>query len=392
MRMSVEDLIIKSRELGGSDIHISKGVPPKLRIDGKLQNLSEEPLSYEDCEAYGREMAGDRYDQIREIGELDLAATIAGSRIRFNLFRQQGACSASLRILSDRIPDISKLGLPDLVQQFPTWQKGIILVTGETGSGKSTTLAAILNEINHTRREHIITLEDPIEYVYKPDLCLINQREVGKDTKSYADGLRAILREDPDIILIGEMRDAETIEIALTAAETGHLVFGTLHTNSAVDSVDRIVGSFAAERQGQIRMQLSTTLRAVLSQQLLVKKGGKGRCAACEAMLVTTAIRNLIREGKTPQMQSSLLSSAKLGSITMDNCLLKMVREGLIDTDTAIDAAADAEYVRANVGGMGGFSTRPNTAMNNTARPGTPGSGMGGMNSTPPSRGGFFKK
>ena len=292
MNMSLEDLVVKAREFGGSDIHLACGVPPKFRRDGKLENLDEMPLTHNDCEAYAKEMAGKMYVQMEDIGELDLAQTIAGSRVRMNLFRQQGSVSASLRILSDHIPEISQLGLPPLVSQFPTWQKGIILVTGETGSGKSTTLAAILNQINHTRKEHIITLEDPVEYIYKPDMCLINQREVGKDTRTYADGLRAILREDPDIILIGEMRDGETIETALTAAETGHLVFATLHTNSAVDSVDRIVGTFSAERQPQIRMQLSTTLKAVLAQQLLVRKGGRGRCAACEAMYVTPAIHD----------------------------------------------------------------------------------------------------
>lgn len=369
MHMTIEDMVVKARELGGSDIHLASGVPPKFRRDGLLENLDETPLNYGDCEEYAKELAKSRYNDIEEIGELDLAKTIAGSRVRINLFRQQGAVSASLRILSDHIPEIGDLGLPPLVQQFPKWQKGIILITGETGSGKSTTLAAILNQINHTRREHIITLEDPIEYIYTPDLCLINQREIGKDTRCYADGLRAILREDPDIILIGEMRDSETIEIALTAAETGHLVFATLHTNSAVESVDRIVGTFPAERHTQIRMQLSTTLKAVLSQQLLRKKGGRGRCAACEAMFVTPAIRNLIREGKTPQMQSSLLSSAKQGSITMDNCLLQMVRDGLIDAETAVDAAADEDYVRQNTGmaGLGGMSARPQGGMNNSA-------------------------
>ena len=356
MALSIEEIIAKAKENRGSDIHLALGVPPKYRVDGKLQNLVEEALTYEDCEAYAKRLARGRYDEIAEIGELDLAETIGGSRVRINLFRQQGAVSASLRILSDKIPKIEDLGLPGLVAQFPTWQEGIILVTGETGSGKSTTLAAILDQINHTRREHIITLEDPIEYIYKPDLCLINQRDVGKDTRCYADGLRAILREDPDIILIGEMRDGETIETALTAAETGHLVFATLHTNSAADSVDRIVGTFPAERQPQIRMQLSTCLKAVLSQQLLVRKGGKGRCAACEAMLVTPAIKNLIREGKTPQMQSSILAASNLGSITMDNCLIRMVKDGKISPETAVEAAADAEFVSNNVSGMGGFS------------------------------------
>ena len=384
MNMSLEDLVVKAREFGGSDIHLACGVPPKFRRDGKLENLDEMPLTHDDCEAYAKEMAGKMYVQMEDIGELDLAQTIAGSRVRMNLFRQQGSVSASLRILSDHIPEISQLGLPPLVSQFPTWQKGIILVTGETGSGKSTTLAAILNQINHTRKEHIITLEDPVEYIYKPDLCLINQREVGKDTRTYADGLRAILREDPDIILIGEMRDGETIETALTAAETGHLVFATLHTNSAVDSVDRIVGTFSAERQPQIRMQLSTTLKAVLAQQLLVRKGGRGRCAACEAMYVTAAIRNLIREGKTPQMQSALLSSASQGSITMDNCLMNMIRSGLIDVETAIDAAADPDYIRQNAGAGGGFAPRPQSAPAGNAGAAAP--------QGRPQGGGFFKR
>ena len=384
MNMSLEDLVVKAREFGGSDIHLACGVPPKFRRDGKLENLDEMPLTHNDCEAYAKEMAGKMYVQMEDIGELDLAQTIAGSRVRMNLFRQQGSVSASLRILSDHIPEISQLGLPPLVSQFPTWQKGIILVTGETGSGKSTTLAAILNQINHTRKEHIITLEDPVEYIYKPDMCLINQREVGKDTRTYADGLRAILREDPDIILIGEMRDGETIETALTAAETGHLVFATLHTNSAVDSVDRIVGTFSAERQPQIRMQLSTTLKAVLAQQLLVRKGGRGRCAACEAMYVTPAIRNLIREGKTPQMQSALLSSASQGSITMDNCLMNMIRSGLIDVETAIDAAADPDYIRQNAGGGGGFAPRPQSAPAGNAGAAAP--------QGRPQGGGFFKR
>ena len=384
MNMSLEDLVVKAREFGGSDIHLACGVPPKFRRDGKLENLDEMPLTHDDCEAYAKEMAGKMYVQMEDIGELDLAQTIAGSRVRMNLFRQQGSVSASLRILSDHIPEISQLGLPPLVSQFPTWQMGIILVTGETGSGKSTTLAAILNQINHTRKEHIITLEDPVEYIYKPDMCLINQREVGKDTRTYADGLRAILREDPDIILIGEMRDGETIETALTAAETGHLVFATLHTNSAVDSVDRIVGTFSAERQPQIRMQLSTTLKAVLAQQLLVRKGGRGRCAACEAMYVTPAIRNLIREGKTPQMQSALLSSANQGSITMDNCLMNMIRSGLIDVDTAIEAAADPDYIRQNTGGGGGFAPRPQSAPAGNAGAAAP--------QGRPQGGGFFKR
>lgn len=353
----IEDLVTRGDELGASDVHFSYGVPIKFRIDGKLQNATDTYMDDDLCESFARALAGRRYDEMEEIGELDLSATLAGHRVRINLFRQQGHVSGALRILADEIPALDRLGLPPITKEFSSWRKGIILVTGETGSGKSTTIASILDEINHSRYEHIVTLEDPVEYVYKPDKCLISQREIGKDTRSYADGLRAILREDPDIILIGEMRDSETIETALTAAETGHLVFSTLHTNSAVDSVDRIVGTFPAGKQNQIRLQLSSTLKAVLSQQLLLRRGGKGRVCACEAMVVTPAIKNIIREGQSSQMQSALMSSKSEGSITMDNCLIELVRDGKISAETAENAAVDSNYVRQNAGAAFSFST-----------------------------------
>ncbi len=344
--VSVVDIVAKGAELGTSDIHIVYGIPAKGRLDGHLEPLTDGPLTDEDCENIGRELAGDHYEDILKGGQIDSSMTIAGRRVRINLFRQQGHLSAALRILSNRIPKLSTLGLPPAVMEFPNYNKGIVLVTGETGSGKSTTLAAILDEINHTRQEHIITLEDPIEYIYEMDKSIINQREIGVDTESYEQGLRAILREDPDVILVGEMRDSTSIETAMTAAETGHLVFATLHTNSAPDSIDRIVNTFPAEKQHQVRAQLSSTLRATLSQQLLVRKGGKGRIVACECMINTPAIANLIREGKTPQMHSSMLSSANIGAITMDNCLIKMVGDGSIDRQTAIDACNDKDYVK----------------------------------------------
>ncbi len=348
MPMELNTLVAQAKLSNASDIHLVRGLPPRIRIDGKLEDFGQ-PLTAADCEFYARQMAGKDYDAVSAKGELDLAITFPGHiRCRINLFRQQGAISAAIRILSEQIPELDSLGLPPAVQSLPNLKRGIVLVTGETGSGKSTTLAAMLNRINQTASKHIITLEDPIEYIYRPNRCLINQREVGTDTDSYESGLRAILREDPDVILIGEMRDLITIDTALTAAETGHLVFATLHTNSAPDSIDRIVDVFPELRQKQIRMQLSTTLMAVLSQQLLPKKSG-GRVAACELMMVTPAIRNLIREGKTPQIASSMATSAAEGSVTMDNSIIALYRKGLISAETARSAAHDAEYVKKSV-------------------------------------------
>ena len=343
--MLVETLIEQAAACKASDLHIAYGVPPKVRRDGELQDLEGfAPLTDQDCETVAQELLG---ESMPALGERDLSLELAGRRVRVNLFRQSGHVSAALRILADSIPELDTLGLPPAVQDFPALQRGIVLVTGETGSGKSTTLAAILRRINETRRDHIITLEDPIEYIHTPVQCLINQREIGRDTESYAEGLRAILREDPDVILIGEMRDLVTIETALTAAETGHLVFATLHTNSAADSIDRMVDVFPAERQRQIRMQLSMTLQAVLSQQLLPRRGG-GRVAACELMVVSPAIRNLIREGKTPQIANAVATSADVGGITMDNALVRLFKDKQITADTARAAAHDPDYVKKN--------------------------------------------
>jgi twitching motility protein PilT len=253
-----------------------------------------------------------------------------------------------LRLLRDEIPDLVDLGLPPAVSDLVNLHKGIVLVTGEASSGKSTTLAALLDKINHTYKYHIVTLEDPVEYIYKPDLSAINQREVGRDTRSFSEGLRASLREDPNVVLIGEMRDKETIETAITAAETGHLVFGTLHTGSAPDAIDRMVQVFPVEAQTQIRLQISMTLVAVLTQQLIPKKTG-GRVLACEFMLVTDAIRNLIRSGNTPQIANSLATSAAIGGQTMDQCLVKLYRAGQISKETALHYAHSGDYVKKNI-------------------------------------------
>lgn len=346
--MDIVRLIEKAHEVGASDVHLVQGLPPKFRVNGSLVTAFDQTLTHDDCERIGLALAGEKCRTIEHAGELDMAKTINGIRVRINLFRSQGHISAALRLLSDEIPALDSLGLPAPVLAFPRLQRGIILVTGETGSGKSTTLAALIDKINHTRAENIITMEDPIEYLYTPDRSIISQREIGNDTACFSDALRAILREDPDIVLVGEMRDLETIQTALTVAETGHLVFATLHTKSAAESIDRMVDVFPEGLQRQIRMQLSTCLEAVLSQQLVLKADGSGRILACELMLVTPAIRNLIREAKTPQIASALGTSAAIGNITMDNALLKLYRDRLITTETAREAAHDYDYIEKN--------------------------------------------
>lgn len=348
MMMTVDELVAKAKRDGASDVHVIEGLPPKYRLDGQIQDMDTYVVTHEDAVAVAKFLAGEEgYQQFDKVGEFDGAGTYAGNRCRIHLFKQQGNPSLALRLLREEIPKLENLGVPPAVLDLTDLHKGIVLVTGETGSGKSTTLAALLDSINHNYRSHIVTLEDPVEYLYKPDLCAINQREVGKDTASFAEGLRASLREDPNVILIGEMRDRDTIETAITAAETGHLVFGTLHTGSASDSIDRMVQVFPADAQTQIRLQLSMTLMAVLTQQLIPKKGG-GRALACELMIVTDAIRNLIRAGNTPQIANAVATSAALGGQTMDQALLKLVRSGQVAKDMAVHYAHNADYVKKN--------------------------------------------
>ena len=343
---SLDEIITKAQELRASDIHIVCGIPIRVRIDGKLVNFDDNIMTHDDCVYYAKELSPN-YDEIADIGEQDVALGFAdGTRCRINLFRQQGSVSAAIRILNDHIPSFKELGLPLEVEQFTEFNQGIVLVTGETGSGKSTTLACLLDKINHTQSKHIITLEDPIEYIYHPDKCIINQREVGQDTRSFQDGLKSILREDPDVILVGEMRTFSTIETALIAAETGHLVFATLHTNSAADTIDRIVDVFPADQQLQVRMQLSMSLQAVICQQLVPHMSGMGRVLATEVMIANNAIRNLIREGKTPQIANSIATTAADGNHLMDSSLISLFKQRKISSEVAIRAAHDREYVR----------------------------------------------
>ena len=345
--MTIEEMVARAKADGASDIHLICGIRPKYRVSGSLEDMTDEIMTPDDCFAAARFLCRDRYDEFDEVGELDAAETYAGTRCRIHVFKQQGIPSVALRLLREDIPDLSSLGLPPVIPALTDLHKGIVLVTGETGSGKSTTLAALIDSINHKYRYHIVTLEDPVEYIYKPDMCAINQREVGKDTRSFSEGLRASLREDPNVILIGEMRDRDTIETAITAAETGHLVFGTLHTGSASDAVDRIVQVFPADAQAQIRLQLSMTLAAVLTQQLVPKKGG-GRALACELMIVTDAVRNLIRAGNTPQIANAVATSSAIGGMTMDQALVKLVRSGTITKDVALHYSRQRDYVNKN--------------------------------------------
>ena len=346
---SLDAIVCAASTAGTSDVLIAPNVPIRFRIDGALQDANSDILTPEDTAALAREACGAEFDDLMRGVEVDNAQTFSnGVRCRINAYLSMGRCCLAVRLLASSIPKLENLGVPPVVHDFQKYSRGIVIVTGETGSGKSTTLAAIIDCINHTRHDHIVTLEDPVEYVYEPDLCSIDQREIGRDTASFAEGLRAVLRQDPDVILVGEMRDFSTIETALTAAETGHLVFGTLHTQSAPDSIDRLVDVFPEERQQQVRMQLSMTLKAVVSQQLIPKRMG-GRVLAAEVMIVNPAIKNLIREGKTPQIANTLATTAELGAVTMDAALAKLVRSRTISAADAIAAAHDPEQMRKTV-------------------------------------------
>ena len=342
---AINKIIADALRQGASDVHIVAGTPVTFRIDGVLKNYTDDVLTSEDCEGFGRVLSED-YDSLSKTGDQDTAFSFeCGCRCRINLFKQQGCTSAAIRLLNENIPDFDALGLPPEAKKFIEFNNGLVLITGETGSGKSTTIASLLNIINKTQHKHIITLEDPVEYVFKRDKCVINQREVGRDTKNYTDGLKALLRQDPDIIMIGEMRFLETIETALLAAETGHLVFATLHTNSAGDSIDRIIDVFPELQQRQIRLRLSMTLQAVMCQQLLPRANTKGRVVATELMFVNGGIRNMIREAKTPQISSAIQTNAALGSHIMDSCLIKLAKDRKITNETATSCAADSEFV-----------------------------------------------
>lgn len=341
----LDELLRRAVEKRASDIHIAVGAPPVFRINGSLLAAGDIPLTDQDTAGILEAMISqEQCVQFHEQGEFDFSYAIAGAgRFRVNAFRQCGFTALAIRIVNEKVPTLTELGHPEAVQTFARNARGLILVTGPTGSGKSTTLAAMIDLINRERSVHIITLEDPVEYLHKHNKSIVAQREIHLDSKSFASALRAALREDPDVILVGEMRDVETIDTAVTAAETGHLVLATLHTGDTAQTIDRIIGAFSPHQQQQIRAQLALTLQGIVAQQLLPRLDGSGRVAAFEILNVTPAVRNLIREGKTHQIPSVIQTGARFGMVSMDMSLCDLYRRGLISYEMALASAADPE-------------------------------------------------
>lgn len=341
--ITINDLLAISKENGASDLHITVGVPPKCRVNGELRSIDLPKLLPNDTEAIIAPILGEFQKKIlEEYGEVDFAYSIPDlGRYRVNVFKQRGSLACVIRLVGMTIPEPQTLGITPAMLELTHKKRGLVLVTGPTGSGKSTTLASLIDQINRHYTSHIITLEDPIEYLHSHNKSIVNQREVGLDTSSYSHALRSALREDPDVILVGEMRDLETISTAITAAETGHLVFSTLHTIGAAATIDRAIDVFPPNQQQQIRIQLATVLEAVISQALIPLSGGKGRAAAFEVMLGTPAIKNLIREGKTFQIPSMMQTSKKLGMQTLDDAIYDLYLSGKISAEHALNYAQE---------------------------------------------------
>ncbi|MCP2024596.1 type IV pilus twitching motility protein PilT [Pseudomonas laurylsulfatiphila] len=342
--MDITELLAFSAKQGASDLHLSAGLPPMIRVDGDVRRINLPALDHQQVQALIDAIMNDtqRLDFEKHL-EIDFSFEVPGvARFRANAFNQSRGAGAVFRTIAAKVQSMDELGMGEVFRKMTDAPRGLVLVTGPTGSGKSTTLAAMIDYLNNHRHHHILTIEDPIEFVHEPRKCLINQREVHRDTRSFATALRSALREDPDVILVGEMRDLETIRLALTAAETGHLVFGTLHTTSAAKTIDRVVDVFPGDEKSMVRSMLSESLLAVVSQTL-VKKVGGGRVAAHEIMLGTSAIRNLIREDKVAQMYSAIQSGGALGMQTLDMSLKDLVNRGLISRDHAQEKARSPE-------------------------------------------------
>jgi twitching motility protein PilT len=347
------EVLTRMVQIGASDVHLTAGFHPAVRVRGQITALEDFPVLTPQVtrEVVYSILNDDQRKRFENELQLDFAYAIPNvARFRVNCFFQRGAVSAAFRNIPQNIATLPELGLPAVLEEFTRKPRGFVLVTGPTGSGKTTSLAAMLDMINREREEHILTIEDPIEFLHPHHRCIVNQREVGSDAETFALALKAALRQDPDVILVGEMRDIETIATALTAAETGHLVFATLHTQSTAQTVDRIIDVFPAEQQHQVRMQLSIALQGIITQQLLPTADGAGRVCACEVLVPTPAIRNLIREGKTHQIYSAIQTSGATGMQTMDAHLAQLVRQGKITNKLAEQRAAVPEELRRLLG------------------------------------------
>ncbi len=350
--MEFHDILRYGKEHRASDVHIKVGSPPIVRIDGGLKELEGDIFTGLKTDELVREMlTGKQMEHLTEFGEIDLSYSVHDiGRFRVNIYRQRGSYCLAMRMVNFDVPSMKELGLPESLESLANLKHGLVLITGPTGSGKSTTLASMIRHINETRNEHILTLEDPIEYLFKNCKSIIGQREIGMDSKNFSNALRACLRQDPDVILVGEMRDLETIQIALTAAETGHLVFSTLHTLGAAKTIDRIIDAFPPHTKEQVRVQVASVLMGVVSQQLLPMRTGIGRVPACEIMIPNMAIRNLVREHKEHQIINAIQTGKQKGMMTMDDALKDLFRQGMITKDVAVEHAFDREEFVKSVG------------------------------------------
>jgi twitching motility protein PilT len=352
----LNDYLFDAMRLGASDLHVTVGAPPIVRVSGKVQPLDYPPLTANVTrELIYDILTDDQRQRLENDLELDFAYTLPRTaRFRVNVYFQKGNLGAAFRMIPHEIKGFDQLGLPKAIEEMTEKPRGLVLVTGPTGSGKSTTLAAMIDRINSTRHEHIMSVEDPIEFLHSHKQCIVNQREVNQDTKSFANALKHVLRQDPDVILVGEMRDLETISLAVSAAETGHLVLGTLHTQDAPQTVDRIIDVFPAHQQAQIRTQLANALQGVITQTLVPRRDGRGRVVACEILIPTPGVRNLIREGKNHQIYSAMQTGGKFGMRTMDAALVDLVRRNEVSREEAEKRSSNPDELRRLMGGTTG--------------------------------------
>ena len=359
--LSIESILAESVRMGASDTHITVGLPPMIRVDGMLMPLGNQPLTAADTEYLCKSMIDkSRQQYLNERGEIDFSYIVENfSRFRCNVYKQRGTYALAARTITNEIPSCEQLGLPQIFKELVMRPRGLILVTGPTGSGKSTTLAAMIGHVNMTKKCHILTLEEPIEYLHMHGEAMINQREIHEDTLSFANALRAALREDPDVILVGEMRDFETIQAAVTAAETGHLVMSTLHTTSAADTINRIIDVYPEHQQQQIRTQLANNLVAVISQTLIPKKDGSGRIACMEILNVTDAISAMIRDNKIHLVQSAIQTGKQQGMMSLDMELARLVAKNVISEVDAIEKCLDKQEFYRFLAQMGGAARGP---------------------------------